>query len=378
MPGAPGGVEVMGSRDIVGAIRRETGAAGSARRDHDRPRSGSWIRAAGIALDYLKRVIPPPLRPRLSRGGQFYDPRPLTVPVGYLRARPPNPAPTITIVTPAGKDTPYLRRTIESVIAQDYPRLDYIVVHDGSNGSVFGASNGELTRLRCLESWPDRGQAAAINAGFRASGGEIMGWINADDMLLPGALAYVSRFFAARPEVDVVYGHRVLLDEHDRDIGFWVTPRHSADSLQWLDWIPQETVFWRRRVWEAVGEIDEEFALAFDWDLFSRFHASGARIVRLPRFLGAYRRHPAQKTRVYHETALVEQAKIREWWHGRPTPPDEVRARIFPYLLRSLPYNAWYAVRARVPHRRARVPSLAADRETAVRRIVRSQIRWNS
>jgi carbamoyltransferase len=354
----------MDSRDIDGAMGRQADAAGSAPRDHDGPRSGRGTRAAGIALDYLKRVVPPPLRPRLSRGGHTYKPRSLTVPVSYLRARPPNPAPAITIVTPAGKETPYLLRTIESVIAQDYPRLEYIVVHDGSNRSVIRAADGDPARVRCLEAWPDRGQAAAINAGFRASGGEIMAWVNADDMLLPGALAYVSGFFAAHPEVDVLYGHRVLLDEHDRDIGFWVTPRHCADSLQWLDWIPQETVFWRRRVWEAVGEIDEGLALAFDWDLFSRFHASGARIVRAPRFLGAYRRHPAQKTRVYHETALVEQAKIQERWHGRPTPPDELRARIFPYLMRSMPYYAWYAVRARLPARRARVPFGAADRET--------------
>jgi glycosyltransferase involved in cell wall biosynthesis len=356
VPTAPGGVEAMGLRDIAGAMRRETGTVGYTRRDHHRPRSGSGVRAASIALNCLKRVVPRPLWPRLSRGGQFHEPRPLTVPVGYLRTRPPNPAPAITIVTPVGKDTPYLRQTIKSVIAQDYPRLEYIVVHDASNGSVFQVANGDLKSLQCLESWPDRGQAAAINTGFRASGGEIMGWLNADDMLLPGALAYVSRFFAAHPEVDVVYGHRVLLDEEDRDVGFWVTPRHCADSLQWLDWIPQETVFWRRRVWEAVGEIDEGLGLAFDWDLFSRFHTSGARIVRLPRFLGAYRRHPAQKTRVYYETALVEQAKVQERWHGRPTPPDELRVRIFPYLLRSLPYNAWYAVRARVPSRRVLVP----------------------
>jgi glycosyltransferase involved in cell wall biosynthesis len=254
------------------------------------------------------------------------------------------------VVTPIGGHTPYLERTLRSLVGQGYPELEHIVVHDGSDRGT-AAVDGNRPSLRFVKLSPDRGQAGAINAGFASASGEIMAWLNSDDVLLPGALAYVGRYLAAHPEVDVVYGHCVLLDTDDRDVGLWVTPRHCTDSLQWLDFLPQETVFWRRRVWDAVGGIDESLTLAFDWDLFSRFHRSGAKIVRLPRFLGGFRQHPAQRMRVQRTTALAEQGVVRERWHERHVSGDELRARLFPYLLRSLPYFAWYRARMRLPRR---------------------------
>jgi glycosyltransferase involved in cell wall biosynthesis len=318
-------------------------------RDHAPP--GFYVRMAGNVLGYLKRVVPKPLRPRLGSGDDQYSARPLTVPAAYLRVEPPHPAPRISVVTPIGGHNPYLERTIQSVIGQGYPELEHVVVHDGSNPDAAAIFDRSPAPLRSVQFSPDRGQASAINAGFAASSGEVMAWLNSDDVLLPGALSYVGRYLAAHPEVDVVYGHCIFLDAKDRDVGLWVTPRHCADALRWLDFLPQETVFWRRRVWDAVGGIDESLTLAFDWDLFSRFHRSGARIVRLPRFLGGFRQHPAQRMRVQRTTALAEQGVVRERWHERPVNGDELRARLFPYLLRSLPYLAWYRARMRLPRR---------------------------
>jgi glycosyltransferase involved in cell wall biosynthesis len=345
-------VESASRDDARGAEAPPTAPLADAR---EHPPSGFFVRAAGIVLGYLKRVVPKSLRPRLGSGDDQYAARPLMVPAAYLRVRPPHPAPTISVVTPIGGHNPYLERTLQSVTGQGYPELQHIVVHDGSNRETAAILNGNRPPLRSLQLSPDRGQAGAINAGFASSRGEVMAWLNSDDVLLPGALAYVGRYFAAHPEVDVVYGHCVFLDAHDRDVGLWVTPRHCTDSLRWLDFLPQETVFWRRRVWDAVGGIDESLTLAFDWDLFSRFHRSGATIVRLPRFLGGFRQHPAQRMRVQRVTALAEQALIRERWHGRPVTGDELRARLFPYLLRSLPYFGWYRTRLRLPGRRVEV-----------------------
>jgi glycosyltransferase involved in cell wall biosynthesis len=340
------------------AAARPAGGEGlwlSVGQDGDRPRGTTGGRAAGVALRHLKRVVPRPLRPRLGRSEDHYRPRPLTVPVGYPRARPPDPAPTISIVTPTWNRSPYLARTLESVIGQRYPSLEYIVIHDGSSEVTAEILDGYREELRQIESRPDRRQASAINDGFARSSGEIMAWLNSDDVLMPGALAHVAGYFAAHPEVDVVYGHCILLDPDDRDVGLWVTPRHCADSLRWFDFMPQETVFWRRRVWDSVGEIDESLTLAFDWDLFCRFHRSGARIVRLPRFLGGFRQHPEQRTRVEQEKGLLEQARIRQRWHGRPVGSDELRARAFPYMLRSLPYFARYRALAKLRARRVAV-----------------------
>jgi hypothetical protein len=337
-------------------------------REHRPP--GFFVRVAGVALDYLKRVVPKQLRPRLGSSEDQYAPRALTVPAAYPRTKPPRPAPRISVVTPIGGDTPYLERTLQSLISQGYPELEHIVVHDGSDRGTAAILDGNRPPPRSVKLSPDRGQAGAINAGFASASGEILAWLNSDDVLLPGALAYVGRYFAAHPEVDVVYGHCVLLDADDRDVGLWVTPRHCTDALQWLDFLPQETVFWRRRVWDAVGGIDESLTLAFDWDLFSRFHKSGATIVRLPRFLGGFRQHPAQRMRVQRATSLAEQELIRERWHGRSVTRGELRAQLFPYLLRSLPYFGCYRVRMRLPGRRVEVSFTAepsdVDNETAL------------
>ena len=96
-----------------------------------------------------------------------------------------------------------------------------------------------------------------------------MAYLNSDDLLLPGALSYVARFLHNHPEVDLVYGHRVLIDELGREIGRQVIPRHSDRVLSWADFIPQETAFWRRAAWDrAGGTIDESFRYAIDWDLW--------------------------------------------------------------------------------------------------------------
>lgn len=306
------------------------------------------LRLVGAGLGLGKRATPRPVRERLSRAEAQYRPRPLTVPARYLHERPPDPAPAISVVTPAGSSVPYLRQTIESVVGQEYPDLEYTVVHDGSNRSTVDTLEAYRRRLRQIEVRPDRGQPNAIAEGLARSEGEIMGWINSDDVLLPGALAYVARYMAANPDVDAVYGYRVLLDAHDRDVGIWVTAPHCASSLQWYDFVPQETVFWRRGLWDRVEGIDERFTLAFDWDLFSRFHRSGAKIVRLPRFLGGYRQHPAQRSRVEYAASLSEQGAVRRQWHSRAVPRDELRARVFPMVMRTLPYYAWHLARSRI------------------------------
>src|SRR5262249_23541680 len=144
---------------------------------------------------------------------------------------------------------------------------------------------------------PDEGQTQAINLGFQHTSGEIMAYLNSDDLLLPGSLAYVAGYMAAHPEVDVVYGHRILIDECDDEVARWVLPRHDDRVLTWANFVPQETLFWRRRIWERVGgTLDASFQFAMDWDLILRFREAGARFVRLPRFLGAFRVHARQKT----------------------------------------------------------------------------------
>ena len=127
----------------------------------------------------------------------------------------------------------------------------------------------------------------------------------------------------------------LLLDEEDREIGRWVLPAHSNDVLSWADFVPQETLFWRRSTWEkAGGRIDEKFRFAMDWDLLLRFRKVGARMVRLPHFLGAFRIHEAQKTSAtINEIGQVEMARLRLRELGREVDHHEIRRALVPYLL---------------------------------------------
>ncbi len=253
-------------------------------------------------------------------------PEPLNVPSRYGQTPPPDPAPMISIVTPSFNQAEFLPRTMDSVLSQDYPQLQYMVQDGGSkDGSreIIRSREGQLCHW---ESGPDGGQADAINRGFEHATGEIMAFLNSDDLLLPGTLNYVARVFAKRPDIDVIYGHRYIIDEQDRKIGTWVLPPFDDALLPWVDYIPQETMFWRRRAWDrAGGQMDDSFQFALDWDLLLRMRAAGAKFYRAPRFLGAFRVTLHHKTATLLETdGNREMARLRQRYLGRVPDHREV------------------------------------------------------
>lgn len=293
-------------------------------------------------LGWLLRVATRPIAPRLGVLYQ-YSPRPLQAPAAGEEPLP-SPAPLISIVTPSYNQGDFLERTIRSVLGQDYPRLQYIIQDGGSSDGTCRVLERYRSQLAASESAPDGGQADAVNRGFRRATGEILAYLNSDDLLLPGTLRYVARYFDRHPDVDVLYGHRVVIDENEREVGRWVLPPHDDGVLAWCDFIPQETLFWRRRVWERVGgALDETFRFALDWDLLLRFREAGARFARVPRFLGAFRVHAAQKTNSWMQTVgRPEMERLRLRCHGRPVSEREVRLRVFPYLCRHVLHHFLY------------------------------------
>src|SRR6185436_555558 len=135
--------------------------------------------------------------------------------------------PRISIVTPSFRQAHFIERTIRSVLEQGYPNLEYHVQDGGSTDGTVPILERYAPRLSSWASERDSGQSQAINRAFAKTSGDIMAWINSDDVLFPGALAYVADFFNRNPDVDVVYGHRVLIDEEDREIGRWILPPHE-------------------------------------------------------------------------------------------------------------------------------------------------------
>jgi len=277
-----------------------------------------------------------------------YPPRPMKIPDNYLKEQDQKQIaggwPVISIVTPSYNQAAFIERTIQSLFQQHYPRLEYLVQDGGSNDGTVEILKKHEDRLAGWTSEKDDGQSDALNTGFGYATGDIMAYLNSDDLLLPGALHYVARYFATHPEVDVVYGHRVLIDEYDQEIGRWVMPSHDDDILSWADYIPQETMFWRRSIWEkAGGLIDTNFKFAMDWDLILRFRDAGARIVRLPRFLGAFRIHPHQKTSAeISQQGVTEMGRLRERCHGRKVSDAEVHQHIKKYLFRHVVLHKLY------------------------------------
>ncbi len=300
---------------------------------------------------------------------RHHPPVALQVPMSYLRTDIPDGAPRISIVTPSYQQGRYLERTIRSVLSQHYPRLEYVVQDGGSSDETVSVLERFDGRLSAWASEPDGGQGDAINRGFRRTSGEIMAYLNSDDLLLPGSLAYVARYFAAHPDVDAVYGHRVLIDEHDREIGRWVLPPHDDEVLPVIDFIPQETLFWRRSLWERAGaQIDTSLSFAIDWDLLLRFQEAGARIVRLPRYLGAFRVHAEQKTAREQELCRSESELLQRRVLGRALSQEETFARTQGYLRRHVLHHTAHRLLARLPLSRLNVrtvSSAAADEAAA-------------
>jgi glycosyltransferase involved in cell wall biosynthesis len=275
---------------------------------------------------------------------QQYAPRTLKFSSVYRNTAPPDPAPRITIVTPSFNQAHFIGATIESVLGQGYPNLAYHVQDGGSTDNT----SSLLKRLGPPVTWasaPDDGQANAINRGFSKVEGDIMSYLNSDDLLTPGTLAYIARFFSANPGVDIVYGHRIFIDAGGREIGRAVLPPHDAEALKWFDYVPQETLFWRRRVWTALGGIDESFRFAMDWDFILRAQAAGMTFKRLPRFLGCFRVHIRQKTTAMLDIGSKEMAILRQRQMGRIPSDGEVRDNMKPYLRRHVIVHRLYKLR---------------------------------
>jgi glycosyltransferase involved in cell wall biosynthesis len=219
--------------------------------------------------------------------------------------------PLVSIVTPSFDSGRFIARAIESVLAQDYPRIEYIVMDGGSTDGTLEVLERYRGRLQYV-SEPDGGAADAINRGFLNSKGRIFAWLNADDRYLPGAVAAAVRQFAAEADAGVVYGGGMWIDEEDRELGLYPTvapyrPEMWASECS----ICQPAAFIKRDAFVEAGMLDSSLHFAFDYDFWIRL-ARKRRFTAIPETLAASRMHAATKTlggrrRVFEENIAVLQ-----------------------------------------------------------------------
>jgi|GEM_PF-233166 len=206
--------------------------------------------------------------------------------------------PLITVITVVLNGEKYLEQTIQSVINQTYPNVEYIIIDGGSTDGTLDIVKKYEDYIDYWVSEKDKGQSNAINKGWQMSRGEILAWLNSDDTYKTGTLVYIADFFYKHPEVDMVYGDVDIVDKEDNVIS--ACPRRIEFRLNKLihdHWyIPQQGVFIRQRVLQKVGMLDENLHFQMDHDFYIRVRLKGCIIKYVPRYLANFRTHPDAKS----------------------------------------------------------------------------------
>jgi len=206
-----------------------------------------------------------------------------------------NEYPLVTIVTPSYNQADYLERTILSVLNQDYPRIEYIVIDGGSTDASIDIIKKYEDRIAFWISEPDNGQSHAINKGFKHATGEIFNWLNSDDVLMPSATTIAVHYLTTYPQYGMVYGDRLVVDQHDQALACIELPSFSRFLYHFGGFLPQETSFFRRELWRQANGLDEDLHISMDRDLWLKFMKVG-KLYHIPFVLGSWREHASAKS----------------------------------------------------------------------------------
>lgn len=207
---------------------------------------------------------------------------------------PPSNGPLVTVVTPSFNQGRFIRDTIESVLSQDYPNLEYMVIDGGSTDDTLSILKSYGDRFAWV-SEQDRGQAHAINKGWRCAKGEILAWLNSDDIYQPGAIRTAVEFLIHNQQAGMVYGEAYHVDESGQPIDRYPTDPFDPDRFLERCSICQPTVFVRRAVIEDVGYLDESLNFCLDYELWIRI-AKKYTLAYVPQYLAKSRLHEECKT----------------------------------------------------------------------------------
>lgn len=223
-----------------------------------------------------------------------------------------------SIVTPSYNQARYLNDTMCSVLAQRGVQLEYIVMDGGSKDGSVAIIESHAKRLAYWRSAKDGGQTAAINEGLQRCQGDVVAWLNSDDLYLPDALSRVAKAFEGDPEIGLVYGHCLFIDADNRVFRRCLATKYNP-PLTPSDYpcIPQQSAFWRRELLTRCGVLDDSLKFCMDMEYWWRLSRSGVRMKFLDEFLSAYRWHEEAKGATILDVRDREFRKITQAMEGR-------------------------------------------------------------
>ncbi len=206
--------------------------------------------------------------------------------------------PLISVVIPSYNQGQFIEETILSVLGQQYPNLEIIVIDGGSTDDTVEILQKYSNQLSYWHSKKDTGQAHAINQGMNLSSGDILCWLNSDDMYLPGTLLDIGkRFCGITDRSYLIYGAAITINQSDGKLQSKakIAFPFEASTLTYFDFIVQPSAFWTRKLWEYTGELNTHYKYVLDWEWFIRASGNG-QLEYVPRFYSVYRLHPLHKT----------------------------------------------------------------------------------
>jgi GT2 family glycosyltransferase len=220
-------------------------------------------------------------------------------------------------VTPSYNQAPYLEQTLTSVLEQDYPRLEYLVVDGASTDGSVEIIEKYADKLAWWVSEKDSGQAEAINKGLSRARGDILAWLNSDDYYLPGAISSAVKAFQDNPDVVLVYGNMLAVDEYGQITNLLKYNQLTLEDLLCFQIIGQPAVFFRREAFEGAGRLDTTYHCLLDHHLWLRIALQG-RILHIDEIWAAARYHSAAKNRARAAEFGREAFRILDWAQKQP------------------------------------------------------------
>ena len=227
-----------------------------------------------------------------------------------------NGYPKISIVTPSFNQANFIEETIQSVLNQTYTNFEYIIVDGGSTDGSVEAIKKHEHKLAYWISEQDKGQSDAINKGFRRATGDVLCWVNSDDVLFSSCLEAIADSYVKNAEPDIIHAWGVYIDEKGKITRLMRVPRQSQFFFSKGMWVvPAPTVFFKACSFWKVGGVDVGLHLSMDLDLWVRMVKAGARVEQVPGYFGAFRRHNSSKTSISIKekgSKRLEDPEIRE------------------------------------------------------------------